>query len=84
MTDEPAYCGHAKRSADVTRLFANPNPSKTRAEIDNVDWRSDLLEIARLVDRLAPDRHDPELFHMQKNALAHELRRLAHWARRTC
>jgi len=55
--------------------------SQTRAAIGNIDWRDDLTgRIARLVDRLSPDRDDPELFHIQKSALAHELRRLAHWS----
>ena len=47
-------------------------PTRTRGEINNIDRRDDLLQIACLVDRLTPDRHDPELFHVQKNALAHE------------
>jgi hypothetical protein len=53
------------------------NEYRTRVEINNISWRDDLLAIATLLDRLVPDRHDPELFHVQKNALAHELRRLA-------
>jgi hypothetical protein len=56
-------------------------PTRTRAEWGNVDWHEDLLQLARLVDRLSPDRDDPEAFFVKKNALAHELRRLAHWAR---
>jgi hypothetical protein len=34
-----------------------------------------------LLDRLVHDHRDPELFHLLKDALAHELRRLARWAR---
>ncbi len=63
------------RSGTVIRFGSNPG--KTRVEIGKISWREDLLAIARLLDRLVPDHHDPELFHVQKNALAHELRRLA-------
>jgi hypothetical protein len=56
-------------------------PTRTRGEINNIDLRSDLIEVARLLDPLAPDHHDPERYHLQKDALVHELRRLAHWAR---
>jgi hypothetical protein len=61
-------------------------PSKPKvacAEIGNVAWpRNELLEVARLLDRLAPpSSHDPERYFEQKSALAHELRRLARWAR---
>ena len=55
--------------------------TRTRGEINNLDWRDDLLQVARLLDRLAPDWHDPNLFHEQKSALAHELRRLARRAK---
>jgi hypothetical protein len=56
-------------------------PMRTRGQINNIDLRSDLIEVARLLDHLAPDRHDPELYFLRKDALVHELRRLAHWAR---
>ena len=36
-----------------------------------------IRELARRVIRLLPDRHDPEAFHVEKDAIAHELRRLA-------
>jgi hypothetical protein len=77
--EEPAYCGRAKRSTIVVRPF-DPDSKPTRAEMGNVSWRGELLECARMLDRLAPDHHDPERFHLQKDALAHELRRLARWA----
>jgi hypothetical protein len=39
-----------------------------------------LEELAERVRRLSPDRRDPERFHMEKDELAAELRRLArHW-----
>jgi hypothetical protein len=78
--DEPIYRGATKRSAIVVRPF-DPDRKPTRAEIGNIDWRGELLQFARLLDRLAPDHHDSERFHLQKDALAHELRRLARWAR---
>jgi hypothetical protein len=82
--DEPAaYCGPAKRSAIVVRPF-DPDRKPTRAEMGNGNWRGELLECARLLDRLVPDHHDPERFHLQKDGLAHELRRLARWARYPC
>jgi hypothetical protein len=47
--------------------------ARTRGQINNIDLRSDLIEVARLLDHLAPDRHDPERYHLQKDALVHEL-----------
>ena len=76
--DAPAYCGRAIRSTIVVRPF-DPDRKPTRGEINNLDWRGELLESAPLLDRLAPDHHDLERFHLQKDALAHELRRLARW-----
>jgi hypothetical protein len=43
--DEPAYCGHAKRSAVVIRPFDHDR-NLTRAEIGNASWRDDLLQLA--------------------------------------
>ena len=59
-------------------------PTRTRGEINNLDFRSDLLERARLLDHLAPDIRDPERYFVQKSALVHELRRLARWATYRC
>jgi hypothetical protein len=42
------------------------------------DTADDLRMIASLLERLGPDRRDPEAFFVQRNALAVELRRLAH------
>jgi hypothetical protein len=82
---EPSYVGASKWQAANTvvamRSYPPPHAAKTRAESGDANWRSELLECARLLDRLAPDYHDPERFHLQKDALAHELRRLARWAR---
>ena len=55
---------------------------RTRGQINNIVWpKNELLEIARLLDRLEPPnfRH-PELYFEQRSALSHELRRLARWA----
>jgi hypothetical protein len=41
------------------------------------DWRTELEAIARRLDRLMPDRRDPERFHVEKSELAGELRRMA-------
>jgi hypothetical protein len=62
-------------------LTHTPHKVRTRGEINNIDLRSDLIEVARLLDHLAPDHHDPD-YHLQKAALVHELRRLAKRARR--
>jgi len=72
------------RGAVVIRL--QQPPTRTRGEINNLDFRSDLLELARLLDHLAPDIRDPERYfvHVQKSALVHELRRLARWAAYRC
>jgi hypothetical protein len=55
------------------------NTARTRAEIGNVSWRDDLLQLAKLIDTLSPDRDDPVAFCIKKNAVSHELRRLAKW-----
>jgi hypothetical protein len=81
--EEPDYpVVEEQRGGEVIR-FKSDIP-KARSQINNIDWRADLLELARLLDHLAPDFHDPELFHVQKNALAAELRRLARWAAPRC
>ncbi|MGC9271752.1 hypothetical protein [Acidiphilium sp.] len=36
-----------------------------------------LLDLARRVQRLSPDRRDPERYHAEKSEIAAELRRLA-------
>jgi hypothetical protein len=83
VLEEPSYSGVAKqRGGEVIRF--KPDTPKTRGQINNFDWRTELLAVARLLDHLAPDFHDPELFHVQKNALAAELRRLARWAAPRC
>jgi hypothetical protein len=41
-----------------------------------------LARLARDVARLAPDRRDPERFHVEKSEIAAELRRLARAAER--
>jgi hypothetical protein len=69
--DEPDYSGAEKqRGGQVIRL--HPNTTRIRGETNNLDFRTDLLEVARLLDHLAPDIRDPERFHVQI-----ELRRLA-------
>jgi hypothetical protein len=75
---EPSYCGHAKRSAHVIR-YPPPHAAKTRADFGTVSWRDDLLQLARVIDTLSPDRDNPEAFCIKKNAVSHELRRLAKW-----
>jgi hypothetical protein len=81
--EEPDYpVVEEQRSGEVIRF--KPDNPKARGQINNINWRTDLLELARLLDYLAPDFHDPELFHVQKNALAAELRRLARWAAPRC
>ena len=42
---------------------------KTRAEIGNVSRRDQLLELARLLDRLTPDYSDPERFSCKRARL---------------
>jgi hypothetical protein len=76
-------CG---RSGIMIRAFRSfpSKPKVTRAEIGNIAWpREELLEIARLLDHLAPpSSHDPERYFEQKGGVSPELRWLAHWARR--
>ena len=45
--------------------------------------REELAALAVRVDRLVPDRRDPERFHEEKSELAAALRRLAHAAERS-
>jgi hypothetical protein len=42
-----------------------------------VDPQKELADIARAVQRLLPDRHDPEQFHVEKSAIVGRLRILA-------
>ena len=39
--------------------------------------RQQLKALASRVNRLCPDHRDPELFHIEKNDIAHELAKLA-------
>jgi hypothetical protein len=67
---EPAYSTAApqRRSDNVIRSFRSfpSRPKVTRAEIGDITWpRTELLEVARLLDRLEPPSfHDPERFHL--------------------
>ena len=84
---EPQYAGTRIQSeaAPVIRAFRSfqSKPKTTRAEINDIGWpREELLQLAYLLDRLAPpSAHDPERYFQQRSALSHELRRLARWAR---
>jgi hypothetical protein len=75
--NEPTYAGHARRSGEVIPF--DHTKTLSRAEIGNASWRDDLLQLAKLVDLLSPERDDPEAFCIKKNAVSHELRRLAKW-----
>ena len=44
--------------------------------------RAALLRLAGMARRLCPDRRDPERFHVEKDAIERELRRLADGALR--
>lgn len=74
VLDERDYAGDIMKPMTVSQ-------HATRAEINNVDWRDDLRQLARLVDLLSPDRDDPEAFYLKNNMVACELRRLAKWRR---
>jgi hypothetical protein len=76
--DEPDYAGDAKRSAIILRPFDHTK-TLSRGTINNFSWRDDLLQLARLIDTFSPDRDNPEAFCIKKNAVSHELRRLAKW-----
>jgi hypothetical protein len=43
----------------------------------NSDLANYLRDLANRVERLAPSRTNPELFHLNKNEVVHALRRLA-------
>jgi hypothetical protein len=80
--EEPSYAGAKWRSANTVvamRSFPLPHAAKSRADYGDVSWRDDLLQLAKLIDTLSPDRDDPEAFCIKKNAVSHELRRLARW-----
>jgi hypothetical protein len=74
--DQPAYPS-IERGADVIPFDLDRKLS--RGTINNFSWRDDLLQLARLIDTLSPERDDPESFYVKKNAVSHELRRLAKW-----
>jgi hypothetical protein len=56
--EEPAYSEHARRSEIVVRPF-DTDRKRTRGEINNLGWRGELLQCARLLDRLVPDHAIP-------------------------
>jgi hypothetical protein len=43
----------------------------------NSDLANYLRDLANRVERLAPSRNNPELFHLNKNEVVHALRKLA-------
>jgi len=67
----------AARRGTKKMIAVNAPKSQIRADIGNISWRDQLLELARLLERLTPDYSDLERFLLQKSALANELRRLA-------
>lgn len=52
-------------------------PQCPLSSVGGTSPRASLNELARRIDRLAPSRHDPEAFHLEKDAIARTLRRLA-------
>jgi hypothetical protein len=76
----PDFCGHPKWSGDVIRSFRGSDPRKPQPSGDIVWPRNQLLEVARLLDRLEPPSSTyPDRYFEQKSAIAHQLRRLARW-----
>ena len=67
----------AARRGTKKMIAVNAPKSQIRADIGNISWRDQLLELTRMLERLTPDYSDPERFLLQKSALANELRRLA-------
>src|SRR5262245_11383142 len=63
---EPAYAGRARRSTNVTRFYPPTHGAQARADFGSVSWRDDLLQLARLIDTLSPERDDPEAFLRKK------------------
>jgi len=56
--EEPDYpVVEEQRSGEVIRF--KPDNPKARGQINNINWRTDLLELARLLDHLAPAFHNP-------------------------
>jgi hypothetical protein len=44
---EPGYSGEKQRSGHVILIRFDPDPTKTRGQINNINCRTDLLEVAR-------------------------------------
>ena len=83
VLDEPDYRTiDEPRSAVVIRSFRSWQSRVPKTPAGNgIHWpRDELLQVARLLDRL--DVRDIERFCVQRRALSHELRRLARWAPR--
>jgi hypothetical protein len=57
--------------------FDQLNAAAKIGQIDNLDFRTELLDLAHLLSRLTPDYRDPERFLIQRSALVRELRKLA-------
>lgn len=45
--------------------------------VSGMGWSDRLRKLARQVERLEPDRRDPEKFHVDKSEIAGELKRIA-------
>ena len=57
------------RLGPKTELLRSPSPAASE--------RGVLISLANRVRRLCPDHRDPERFHIEKDAIEHELRQLA-------
>ena len=58
--------------ADMGPVVSTAAPARPQA----ADDRHPLVQLADRVRRLCPDRRDPEAFHVEKDAIERELRRL--------
>jgi len=55
----------------------NHIPNVPPVPSDPLGGSATLVDLANRVSRLAPSRHDPEAFHVEKDEIARTLRRLA-------
>lgn len=68
---------HVAHTHAQARAHGTPSEVRHCAALRHSDHRDALDRLAQAVRNLSPCRHDPERFHVEKDAISAELRRLA-------
>jgi hypothetical protein len=79
----PYYVGGAFPEMHLPETAWKAARAQPRGEVAMTALEAEVLaDLARRLDRLRPDHRDPERFHIEKDEIAFELRRLARAAER--